>query len=357
MVNYGLGMEQVFQLYLNGKRLNYTSRQVPHNNKLWLLDFNPGVISLVDGNLSLLSSYPSAVVTSGRVAGINGGLQNVPVRGLDNSLASVSFKRFDIFETTDPYRFRQAFNALTKILFFCSLFSFVVGWQSAFIGPIHNLQFLWLHIYVASKYIPSNLKVALEGFRYIQNLNFFSNNIQDRIGFGVTADNVLFDSPAEYMAYHYDVSFFRNVYAIAIFAGMFWIIFGLLIMLFRSVPMLRLSMCWLIRYYRYLTNRVMWLLDSLFMFQFVTLCFAIFAQFQDTRILASPYSNLQLGGAIIALIFVVAWPLLQALFIRSQIRDPNFNYYYGEIHYRFFKNREHYFSTWRILCYQLYRYG
>lgn len=310
-LNYGLRFEQIFQLYLNGRRLNYTARQVPHNNKLWLLDFNPGVNHIVDGNLSLLSVFPSAVVTNSQNLNPNGNGNTVLAqsKSLDNNLASTSFKRFDTFDGNSPYNLRRGFNVLTKIIFFASIISFLFGFQTAFVGPIHNFQILWLHIYVASKYIPSNLKVGLEGFRYIQDLNFWSNGIQDTIGSGVTGDNVIFDSPAEYMAYHTDIAFFRHIYSIGIFVCMFWVIFGLLILLFRSVPPLRVSMCWLIRYYRYITNRVMWMVDSVFFYTFVTLSFAVFAQFQDTRILKSPYTNLQLGGTIIALIFIVVWPL------------------------------------------------
>ena len=131
------------------------------------------------------------------------------------------------------------------------------------------------------------------------------------------------------MAYHYDVAFFRHIYAIAMFACIFWVIFGILILLFRNIPMLRVSMCWLIRYYRYITNRVMWMVDSVFFFTFMTLCFAVFAQFQDVRMLKSPYTNLQLGGTVIALIFTIFWPLFQAFYLRYQYRDPNFNYFYG----------------------------
>jgi hypothetical protein len=159
------------------------------------------------------------------------------------------------------------------------------------------------------------------------------------------------------MAYHYDISFFRHVYAIGMFLGIFWIIFGILILLFRTIPMLRISMSWPVRYFRYLTNRVMWLADSAFFYTFITLSFAVFAQFQDSRILKRPFNNLQLGGTIIALIFMILWPLFQAFYIRSQFKDPNFDYYYGEVHYRFYKNKAYYFDFWRIFFYQLFRYG
>ena len=197
-MNYGLTFQQIFQLYLNGKRLNYTARSVPHNNRLWLLDFNPGTNNIVDGNLSLLSVYPSAVVTNSQILNPNGNGNKIAAqsKSLDNNLASTSFKRYDPITSSSPYNLRRAFNILTKIMFFASIIAFLFGFQTAFVGPIHNLQILWLHIYVASKYIPSNLKVSLEGFRYIQDLNFWSNGIQDTIGFGVTGDNVVFDSPA-----------------------------------------------------------------------------------------------------------------------------------------------------------------
>ena len=78
---------------------------------------------------------------------------------------------------------------------------------------MHNLQKLWLHIFIASLTIPSALKYALVGFRETQNQNIAINPTSWESSLPTA---LYYNTPAYFQSYYKDVGFFRNIYNIAI---------------------------------------------------------------------------------------------------------------------------------------------
>jgi hypothetical protein len=161
------------------------------------------------------------------------------------------------------------------------LISFVIGWQSVFTGAVHNLQRLWIHMFLATNYLPSNFKVTLSGLSIVQNLPFLPLRTQTNIVNKLLPDNYFSSCPVAYIQYYRDVSFARNIYQVVFFVILLALVFGVLTILYRTVRWLRDSKVWLYRYYNYLTNRPYWLIDSLVYFQYIAVMYAIFAQFLD----------------------------------------------------------------------------
>jgi len=200
---------------------------------------------------------------------------------LDSNQSEVEFSRYDRVQEASAYNCRTALNIVAKIVVYGGLLSFFVGWQSAFTGALHNLQRLWLHIYIASNFLPSNFKIALSGLKIVQDLPFLAVSTQTNIMNSLLPRNYASDCPATYLQYFRDVSFVRNIYQVALFAIFFTVFFGMLIVLYRTVRWMRMSKVWLYTYYSYLTNRPYWLFDSLVYFQYVTVIYAVLAQFMD----------------------------------------------------------------------------
>ncbi len=211
---------------------------------------------------------------------------------------------------------------------YSALLSFLLGWQTVFTGSVHNFQRLWLHIYIASNYLPSNFKVALEGLKVIQNLSFFSQTIQDKITNSLTPSDLFLASPTTYIQFYSDVSFANNIYHVLIFAVFICLIYSLLISIINTTLWMKRSKAWLLRHYRYLTLRPYWMFDSLFYFQFVTTSYAILAQFLDTSVNFKPSSQLNIAAASLALIFCIVWPVAQLIYLQVRRFDQNFEYNY-----------------------------
>ncbi len=96
---------------------------------------------------------------------------------------------------------------------------------------MHNLQKLWLHIFVASLSIPSIFKISLLGFRETQNQNIAID--PDSWEEGIPKD-LYFKGPLYYQDYYEDIAFFRNIYSVGLAFAIFLITLAVFYFVFRK---------------------------------------------------------------------------------------------------------------------------
>lgn len=211
-------------------------------------------------------------------------------------------------------------------------------------------------MYIVANYIPPNFKIALSGLKIMQNLPFLPVSTQDAIKRGLSPKDLYLRSPVSIIQYFEDVEFAHNIYHVVIFGLVFLLVFCSLITIFNTSPWIKGSKAWILRYYRYITCRSYWLFDSLIYFQYITVIFAIFAQFLDASLNYKPCSELNLAASIIALLFSVCWPIAQIFYMRIRDFDPNFTYNYNEIHSWFYRDKAYYFTHPSQSIYQFWRW-
>lgn len=89
------------------------------------------------------------------------------VKTLDNNLASVLVDRFTPLKGRESsvLGLQTFFSVVTRMVIYLGFASFFFGCQTPCTHVMHNIQKLWVHIFVASLALSPVLKTALWGFR------------------------------------------------------------------------------------------------------------------------------------------------------------------------------------------------
>jgi hypothetical protein len=88
------------------------------------------------------------------------------IKTLDTTISSISLERFTPISNKSAINgLKTFFEVISRIVIYLGFFSFFIGCQTSCTHFMHNLQKIWIHIYVASLTIPSVLKYTLIGFR------------------------------------------------------------------------------------------------------------------------------------------------------------------------------------------------
>lgn len=88
------------------------------------------------------------------------------VKSLSNAVSSVVIERFTPLDSPGSADgVRIFFEVVTRAVVYLGFFSFFIGCMTPCTHFMHNVQKIWLHIYVASLTMPNFLKFALRGFR------------------------------------------------------------------------------------------------------------------------------------------------------------------------------------------------
>ena len=140
------------------------------------------------GNLSVICRYPQRVVTNirdqvnkeagpffSRVLQEDYEIEKV----VENQQASVRLARYkpvDNEGTIDGLR--TTFQVISRIVIYAGFLLFFLGLQTISTYLKHNLQKIWLHIFLAALAAPSLLRHTLSGFRQTQNQNIAINPSQ-----------------------------------------------------------------------------------------------------------------------------------------------------------------------------------
>ena len=95
---------------------------------------------------------------------------------IDNTASQTTLERYTPVE--DPsaiHGIRVVFEVVARATIYIGLATFLVGCQTICTHMMHNLQKIWVHMFVASLAIPSGFKFALVGLREVQNQNIAIN--------------------------------------------------------------------------------------------------------------------------------------------------------------------------------------
>ena len=124
---------------------------------------------------------------------------------------------------------RTFFQIVSRVVIYVGFGFFLLGLQTVCTHFMHNLQKIWLHIFLASLTAPALLRYALSGFSEVQNQNIAVNPTSWEQGLPL---ELYYSSPVYLYAYTTDVNFFRNIYNIGV-AFLVFVVF-LLIMHFLT---------------------------------------------------------------------------------------------------------------------------
>lgn len=96
---------------------------------------------------------------------------------LDNSKGMIEIQRFSPLgnRINGVEGVATFFAIVSRIVIYLGLASFFIGCQTPCTHMMHNLQKLWLHIFVATLALSPLLKTSLMGFREVQDQNIAIN--------------------------------------------------------------------------------------------------------------------------------------------------------------------------------------
>jgi hypothetical protein len=95
---------------------------------------------------------------------------------VDNNASYVPLVRYAPPQNAETINgVRVFFDVVSRAVIYLGFASFFFGCQTACTHFMHNLQKIWLHIFVAALAAPSALRYALIGFRETQGQNIAIN--------------------------------------------------------------------------------------------------------------------------------------------------------------------------------------
>ena len=173
-------------LTLNGQALPYSIQS--NNSVIYTLQAYPPS-NVLQGKLKLACVYPQLVTTYindsvngaepffSRLLQATSTYSNSKV--IDNNDSSTNIVRFVPVEHPDAINgVRTFFQVVTRIVIYVGFALFFLGLQTIGTHFMHNIQKIWLHIFLAALAAPSLLRQALTGFREAQNQNIAVNPSQ-----------------------------------------------------------------------------------------------------------------------------------------------------------------------------------
>jgi hypothetical protein len=97
-------------------------------------------------------------------------------KAVETETASVTLRRFTPLKNAEAMRGLSTFFAfVSRAVIYIGLILFFLGLQTGWTHVMHNFQKIWAHIYVGSLLLSPTLKIALQGFREVQNQNIAIN--------------------------------------------------------------------------------------------------------------------------------------------------------------------------------------
>lgn len=166
----------IFQLLLDSRPLPYNL--VWNNSVTYLLQAEPGRDVLV-GNLTLLCLFPE-LVTADLTLPVNSHpffprllqADYSKLKVVENNSTQTTIARYTPVENAKAIDgIRIFFEVVSRMVIYVGLAMLLIGCPTVCTHFMHNLQKLWLHIFLAALAVPSLLKFSLIGFRETQNQN------------------------------------------------------------------------------------------------------------------------------------------------------------------------------------------
>jgi len=98
------------------------------------------------------------------------------LKTIDNTNSSIVLSRYAPIENPNAINnIRTFFQIISRLIIYLGLALFFLGLQTILTHFMHNLQKIWLHIFIAAMTAPALLRQALTGFRETQNQNIAIN--------------------------------------------------------------------------------------------------------------------------------------------------------------------------------------
>lgn len=287
---------------------------------------------------------------------------------VDNNSTSTLLTRYT--PPSDPSSangLRIFFEVVSRTVIYVGFAVFFFGCQTSCTHFMHNLQRLWLHIFVAAMAAPSMLRYAFMGFRETQGQNIA---VHPSAWEGGLPLELYYSSPSYFQQYYSDVGFLRNVYNIAVAF--------VVLMVFAVIAHLVLGRCGFSRNFK---DNVLWrhlrvtfvkrpyfVFNSVVFYQYGTLLIAATLQFTGftNKTAQGSFGGLNSAGAIVAFILATVYPLVQFYYLRrkrARMGEAKIEFAnrYGEIFYRFLPVdvwvEEAEGITYAELIYNLFRFG
>jgi hypothetical protein len=95
------------------------------------------------------------------------------------------------------------------------------------------LQIIFMHVYIYTEYLPVNFMIVIGGLSRMQNLDYFSREVSEKIE-GWLLGNVVQGSPFKFTMFAKDINFTRSVYP-SIIAILFYLVIFILLNLIRKL--------------------------------------------------------------------------------------------------------------------------
>jgi hypothetical protein len=204
------------------------------------------------------------------------------------------------------------------------IFTVMLGYGVTMEELIFTLQFLFLHVYIASEGLPLSFREVVAGLRVAENLNFFVPS-QASIIEHQWLGSVVQRGPSRLSLYNTDINFSREFYPILIIN----IVYGLW---FCLVLVAKKWLGWfgeqslLNRAVGKLTSRVVNFADQIWRYQFLATVWFCFLQFHNLAYPASSDRSQAMNTIFCVCCFLatLAWPLLVGYYCRKQYYENEY---------------------------------
>jgi hypothetical protein len=340
--------QEIFWLLINGNKVDYS---VTWNNSItYILESFPGS-EVLNGNLTIICKYPELVQTdtldtvsdkpffTARLLQ-SGSYESLKV--VDNNASYAQLTRYTPTQNANGVDgVRIFFEVVSRAVIYIGFAFFFIGCQTSCTPFMHNLQKIWLHIFVAALAAPSALRYAFVGFRETQDQNIAVHPSSWESGL---PSELYYNTPSYFQQYYTDVGFFRNIYNIAIA----FLILGI----FSIVAHFVLGRCDFSRHFK---DNVLWrhlritfvkrpyfIFYSIVYYQYLTLIMACTLQFTGftNQTNQGVFGGLNSAGAIVAFIFATIFPLAHFYYLQKKRKEMEeakieFANRYGEIFQEF----------------------
>lgn len=239
---------------------------------------------------------------------------------MDNNSSYAELTRYTPPSSPDSVNgMRIFFEVVSRAVIYVGFAAFFFGCQTSCTHFMHNLQKIWLHIFVAALAAPSALRYALIGFRETQGQNIAINPSSWESGLPY---ELYYNTPSYFEQYYTDVGFFRNIYNIAVaflILGIVAIVMNLLLGKCDVSRNFKDNIFW--RHMRVtFVKRPFFVLNSILFYQYLSLVIACALQFTALKNSTNQgaFGGLNAAGAVVAFILATIYPLFHLYYLRRQ---------------------------------------
>jgi hypothetical protein len=300
-----------------------------NNSVTYILESYPSSEAL-NANLTIVCNYPELVKTNTQdtvneqpfftARLLQSDTSYATLKVVDNNSSYISLVRYTPPPNANTINgIRIFFDVVSRAVIYLGFALFFFGCQTSCTHFMHNLQKIWLHIFVAALAAPSALRYAFIGFRETQDQNIA---VHPSSWESALPYELYYNTPSYYEEYYTDVGFFRNIYNIAIA----FLILGVVSIIFHFVLgkcdfslNFRDNIFW--RHMRVtFVKRPFFVFNSIVFYQYLSLVLACTLQFTAIKNQTNQgaFGGMNAAGAVIAFIIATIYPLIHFYYLQKK---------------------------------------